>query len=872
MTALEMTALEMTALEMTALEMTEGVMKFEFLRIARFIVIGVACTIPAVSDVVAQGIVAQGIASGAPDFITEDPASLAAAARQDGDATRGAIVFYQQYLSCAKCHIAGDDQSLLGPDLSKAGKEATDTYLIESILDPSKAIKQGYQPVTITDNNGKTITGLLASEGRNELVLRDPAQSGKLITILKRDIDERIAGKVSVMPAGQVNALASRQQFLDLLLYLFEIRDGGPPRAAQLEPPPSLYAMKPLPDYESHIDHAGMLADAGSESIQRGQAIYQRVCANCHGTHDRPGSLPTSLNFASGKFKSGNDPYTMYQTITRGFGLMVPQTWMVPQQKYDVIHYVREAYLKQHNPDQYFAVDQAYLDRLPKGDTRGPAPSQTNPWEQMDYGPNQVLTLEIGNNAKNFAYKGNAVRLDHGQGGVSQGRYWMIYDYDTMRVAAAWSGEGFIDWHSIHFDGEHNIHPRLVGRLHLQNPTGPGWANPDNGSFEDTRLVGRDDRIYGPLPRKWAQYQGMYYYDFETIVAYTVGNTDVLEMPGLEVTETAPVFKRTFNIGPRKREMILQVAQRPESKGLLAKAKRAGVVVLGAAAVEAATGKLLVAGVAGDAGQFKWTTTPAGDLRLTIPPGTDALRFTLFVADVARPADVDELLSEVVLRRADRDLAPLTKGGTPRWPGTLTTKATIGNTDGPFAVDVLTHPASNPWNCRMRLTGFDFFPDGDRMAVSSWDGSVYLVTGLNGLAGAKTSSENVELTWQRIASGLFQPLGVKIVDGRIYVTCRDAIYILNDLNGDGEADFLESFNSDHQVTDHFHEFAMGLQTDDDGNFYYAKSAASRADGRCPAPRYAAARQQRRLKNRYRGQWFPRRQRCLRQLRWHVHRD
>ena len=121
-------------------------MKFEFLRIARFIVIGVACTIPAVSDVVAQGIVAQGIASGAPEFITEDPASLAAAARQDGDATRGAIVFYQQYLSCAKCHIAGDDQSLLGPDLSKAGKEATDTYLIESILDPSKAIKQGYQP------------------------------------------------------------------------------------------------------------------------------------------------------------------------------------------------------------------------------------------------------------------------------------------------------------------------------------------------------------------------------------------------------------------------------------------------------------------------------------------------------------------------------------------------------------------------------------------------------------------------------------------------------------------------------------------------------------------------------------------------------
>ena len=59
---------------------------------------------------------------------------------------------------------------------------------------------------------------------------------------------------------------------------------------------------------------------------------------------------------------------------------------------------------------------------------------------------------------------------------------------------------------------------------------------------------------------------------------------------------------------------------------------------------------------------------------------------------------------------------------------------------------------------------------------------------------------------------------------KIFVTCRDQLVKLNDLNGDGETDFYESFNSDHQVTNHFHEFAMGLQTDTEGNFYYAKSA------------------------------------------------
>jgi hypothetical protein len=56
------------------------------------------------------------------------------------------------------------------------------------------------------------------------------------------------------------------------------------------------------------------------------------------------------------------------------------------------------------------------------------------------------------------------------------------------------------------------------------------------------------------------------------------------------------------------------------------------------------------------------------------------------------------------------------------------------------------------------------------------------------------------------------------------VTCRDQIARLHDFNGDEEIDYIESFNNDHQVTEHFHEFAMGLQTDEKGNFYYAKSA------------------------------------------------
>ena len=40
--------------------------------------------------------------------------------------------------------------------------------------------------------------------------------------------------------------------------------------------------------------------------------------------------MPTSLRFAEGKFKNGADPFRLYQTLTHGFGMMTPQTWMVP--------------------------------------------------------------------------------------------------------------------------------------------------------------------------------------------------------------------------------------------------------------------------------------------------------------------------------------------------------------------------------------------------------------------------------------------------------------------------------------------------------------------------------------------------------------
>ena len=153
----------------------------------------------------------------------------------------------------------------------------------------------------------------------------------------------------------------------------------------------------------------------------------------------------------------------------------------------------------------------------------------------------------------------------------------------------------------------------------------------------------------------------------------------------------------------------------------------------------------------------------------------------------------------------------------PLWPQVLETRIERGDDDDPLAVDRLVPPNTNPWNAQLRLSGLDFLGrDGDTAAVCTWDGDVWRVSGLLDREGL--------LKWKRIASGLFQPLGLKVIGGVIHVGCRDRIVRLVDLDDDGQIDRYDTVNDDHQVTEHFHEFAMGLETDDAGNLYYAKSA------------------------------------------------
>ena len=83
--------------------------------------------------------------------LNEPPALLAKTAREAGDARRGAILFHQVHVGCVKCHAVDGSSNSLGPDLTKLGqqKNATDEYVVNSLLKPSTEIRKGYETVTV---------------------------------------------------------------------------------------------------------------------------------------------------------------------------------------------------------------------------------------------------------------------------------------------------------------------------------------------------------------------------------------------------------------------------------------------------------------------------------------------------------------------------------------------------------------------------------------------------------------------------------------------------------------------------------------------------------------------------------------------------
>jgi putative heme-binding domain-containing protein len=116
---------------------------------------------------------------------------------------------------CVKCHVAVAQATERAPSLAGIGKAQNVDYLVESILEPSKVIKTGFETETIVTADGKVYNGLVKEQGDALRILTPDAE----IQVKKSEVDERSVQKKSLMPDGQHRAL-SRTEFLDLIGYL----------------------------------------------------------------------------------------------------------------------------------------------------------------------------------------------------------------------------------------------------------------------------------------------------------------------------------------------------------------------------------------------------------------------------------------------------------------------------------------------------------------------------------------------------------------------------------------------------------------------------------------------------------------------------
>ncbi len=428
---------------------------------------------------------------------------------------------------------------------------------------------------------------------------------------------------------------------------------------------------------------------------------------------------------------------------------------------------------------------------------------------RMDYG--HVLHYFLHNPADpakaDVVLKGISVDLGGGNA--------VCYDGETLRLAAGWSG-GFVDMTATTpaKAGQGAGPATAKGKAVFGTRPGPGWGG-KGGTLADPRANG-----VGNLPVHWAQYRGLYRHGEQTVLSYTIDDTAVRELPGCVAGANGPVFTRAIEVGKGAQELVLVVCEVAKAGGGVSAAAAAP----GSAASGPAEGALAVLAqslAGGDAvtavgvkGAPKGATLLVADgkVLLRLPAQAAPARCTVAIWSGAKSA-LAAFAGQVKDLPATPDLAPLCLGGPAQATAAITTAGTLGTGDGAYLVDTLKLPAETPWNSWIRPTGLDFFADG-RLAVCTFEGEVWVVSGIDATLGT--------LTWKRLASGLFEPLGLRVVDDTVYVLGRDQITKLVDLNGDGEADSYQCFFNADTIFKDYHDFSFDLQTDRAGNFYYVK--------------------------------------------------
>lgn len=222
-----------------------------------------------------------------------------------GDAVKGQLIFSKV---CGQCHKMYGEGAEVGPEITLNGRNDF-TQLLSNIFDPNLVIGAGYRSCTVITDDGRALSGLLAEDSPERVVLK--VQGGKVEIIPRNTIEEYKLSELSLMPEG-IEKQLSRQEIADLMAYVILDKPPGDPSARQL---PGAFEVAPLEsnnpaefgaifqtvapgfaEVSSGLNGVGLLKEYGGQKVVvRTHPVDQKRPMVARGVFDLPADKPSRL-------------------------------------------------------------------------------------------------------------------------------------------------------------------------------------------------------------------------------------------------------------------------------------------------------------------------------------------------------------------------------------------------------------------------------------------------------------------------------------------------------------------------------------------------------------------------------------------------
>lgn len=390
---------------------------------------------------------------------------------------------------------------------------------------------------------------------------------------------------------------------------------------------------------------------------------------------------------------------------------------------------------------------------------------------------------------------------------------WACFDTDLLRISAIWQGEAgkapvtpdALAPGSYHIagqktkDGQEYL-PKPVGKVSLTNGIYPGWQVGDKPTFTDPRSPSSSKEevglgslgVHKPRLLKISLAQDG--------IEMNLALTDKVKAACLMVNALDGLFNQTWEITPHTEPLVLILGQVSAFENAKEDSESIEVHVLGQNSDEDRFLTARISTINGSKATLR--RTDANQLWVHLPPSPEGHAFDLIFMD-GNP----------------KLLAPGSESAeSPEkhlfWPETVSTQGVLSKEPGAYVVDEIPLPVPNPWKRNVRLADIAFLNDQGEAAAVTFDGDVWLISGLKG--------DLDKVTWKRFASGLHEPMSIVARKDELFVFDRSGIWKLVDSNGDREADRYEMFCNLFAQTAETREFPNSMKLGPDGSLYISK--------------------------------------------------